>query len=53
LQKELKSPFVLAISEQFNIDETETANDNSSIYQFKRTPLPEEVVKLAAALIGR
>jgi len=52
LLAELKSPFVLAVSEQFNIDETASASENSSIYQFKRTPLPEEVVKLAAALIG-
>ncbi len=49
LQKELKEPFILAVSEQFNIDETVEGEVNSSIYTFKRTPLPEEVVRLAEA----
>jgi uncharacterized protein len=52
LARELKEPFILAVSEQFNIDETASGSDNSCIYPFKRTPLPEEVVKLATALIG-
>ena len=47
LRKELREPFVLAVSEQFNTDETEEGVINSSIYVFKRTPLPEEVVRLA------
>jgi predicted nuclease of restriction endonuclease-like RecB superfamily len=47
LRKELTAPFVLAISEQFNTDETADDTINSSIYLFKKTPLPEEVVRLA------
>ena len=46
LKADLKEKFLLAVSEQFNIDE-EQADVQPSIYRFKRTPLPEEVVKLA------
>lgn len=53
LQRELKAPFVLAVSEQFNIDEAASENANAAIYQFKRTPLPEEVVRLANEKILR
>ena len=42
-----KEPFLLAISEQFNIDEEAGENAHRFIYQFKRTPLPEEVVRMA------
>lgn len=49
LQSELKEPFVLAVSEQFNIDEALAEFGDAAVYQFKRTPLPEEVVRLAAA----
>jgi predicted nuclease of restriction endonuclease-like RecB superfamily len=52
LQKELKEPFILAVSEQFNIDEADEGEVNSSIYVFKRTPLPEEVIRLAEVVIG-
>lgn len=47
LRADLKEPFVLAISEQFNIDEAMSEVGGASVYQFKRTPLPEEVVRLA------
>ncbi len=47
LRDELSERFVLAVSEQFNADETADSEINASIYVFKRTPLPEEVVRLA------
>ncbi len=50
LKSELKESFLLAVSEQFNIDE-EMPEVQQSIYRFKRTPLPEEVVKLAEQAI--
>lgn len=51
LKADLKEPFLLAVSEQFNIDE-EMPDVQQSIYRFKRTPLPEEVAKLAALQLG-
>jgi uncharacterized protein len=53
LAAELKSPFVLAVSEQFNIDEALADDWGGHIYRFKRTPLPAEVVKLAEAQLRR
>jgi predicted nuclease of restriction endonuclease-like RecB superfamily len=53
LQGELKEPFVLAVSEQFNIDEALAEFGNAAIYQFKRTPLPEEVVRAAEGQVNR
>jgi uncharacterized protein len=51
LKTHLKEPFLLAVSEQFNIDE-EMPEIQKSIYRFKRTPLPEEVAKLAGQQIS-
>jgi uncharacterized protein len=51
LRSDLGEPFILAVSEQFNTDETDDGSVDSSIYVFKRTPLPEEVARLAAAQI--
>ena len=46
-----KVPFLLAVGEQFNIDENPEESWGSEIYRFKRTPLPGEVVRLAAKLL--
>jgi uncharacterized protein len=51
LSRELDSPFILAVSEQFNLDEAEDENWGQHIYRFKRTPLPAEIVKLAKSQI--
>jgi uncharacterized protein len=47
LSRELDAPFILAVSEQFNIDEAADENWGEHIYRFKRTPIPGEIVKLA------
>ena len=47
----MSEPFVLAVSEQFNTDETADDAINSSIYLFKKTPLPEEVVRRAESVL--
>lgn len=52
LRKELKEPFLLAVSDQFNIDE-EVGEVIKGIYRFKRTPLPDEVARLASEAISR
>jgi uncharacterized protein len=54
LVKEHPEPFILAVSEQFNIDEALADDWSTNIYRFKRTPIPGEIVKLAEAqLAGR
>jgi len=52
LTSELDGPFVLAVSEQLNIDESLAEEWGSHIYRFKRTPLPAEIVKLAEAQLA-
>lgn len=52
LTAELDGPFVLAVSEQFNIDESLADEWGGHIYRFKRTPLPAEIVKLAQAQLA-
>jgi predicted nuclease of restriction endonuclease-like RecB superfamily len=52
LVSELAEPFVLAVSEQFNIDESSADEWGGHIYRFKRTPLPAEVVRLAEAQLA-
>jgi uncharacterized protein len=53
LVKEHPEPFILAVSEQFNIDESLADDWSTSIYRFKRTPIPGEIVKLAEAQLAR
>src|SRR3954470_7420073 len=52
LVAELDGPFILAVSEQFNIDEAAADEWGGHIYRFKRTPLPAEIVRLADAQIA-
>ena len=52
LTAELDGPFVLAVSEQFNIDESLADEWGGHVYRFKRTPLPTEIVKLAEAQLA-
>ena len=47
IRSEVKAPFVLAVSEQLNVDEAANDDWKTNIYRFKKTPLVDEVVKLA------
>ena len=47
LARELGGPFILGVSDQFNIDETLDEDWGEHVYRFKRTPIPGEVVRLA------
>src|SRR5262249_5041386 len=53
LVKEHPEPFILAVSEQFNIDESLADDWSTNIYRFKRTPLPGEIVKLVERQLAR
>ena len=51
LRKELGGGFILAVSEQMNIEESLADDLSAGIYRFKRTPLPDEIARLAEAQI--
>jgi|SRR5262245_17556458 len=53
LVNEHREPFILAVSEQFNIDEKLADDWSTNIYRFKRTPIPGEIAKLAEAQLRR
>ena len=53
LATEHPGAFILAVSEQFNIDESLGEEWGGQIYRFKKTPLPAEIAKLADSLIGK
>lgn len=52
LQKGLPGKFVLCISEQMRADEDDEAAFGNAVYRYKRTPLPEEVARVAALAAG-
>jgi predicted nuclease of restriction endonuclease-like RecB superfamily len=52
LQKGVPSKFLLCISEQMRAEEDEEATFGNAVYRYKRTPLPEEVARLAGLIIG-
>jgi predicted nuclease of restriction endonuclease-like RecB superfamily len=44
-------PFVLAVSEQLRVDEAELEGLPAGVHRFRQMPLPDEVVRLAAAAL--
>jgi len=50
LKRQLPGKFVLCVSEQFRADEADDTTFGDGVYRYKRTPLPDEVAKIAAAL---
>jgi predicted nuclease of restriction endonuclease-like RecB superfamily len=52
LQKGLPNKFILCISEQMRTDEDDEVTFGNAVYRYKRTPLPEEVARLAALVSG-
>jgi predicted nuclease of restriction endonuclease-like RecB superfamily len=53
LKKQMPGKFVLCISEQFRADKEEKVVDfGEGVYRYRKTPLPEEVVKIAERMIG-
>ena len=47
LQKVLPGKFILCVSEQMRADEEVEVTFGNAVYRYKRTPLPEEVARLA------
>jgi predicted nuclease of restriction endonuclease-like RecB superfamily len=52
LKRHLAGKFVLCVSEAYRADEADETAFGPEVYRFKRTPLPEEVAKLAATVAG-
>jgi hypothetical protein len=52
LRKHLPGKFVLCVGEQMRTDEADDTAFGAGVYRYKRTPLPDEVAKLAAAVAG-
>jgi uncharacterized protein len=52
LRRAIPGQFVLAVSDQFNTDESAEGELPPGVYRFKRTPLPDEVARRAAEQIG-
>ena len=47
LRRHVKEPFLLAVSDQLHIEETELSELPAGIHRFRNMPLPDEVAKLA------
>ena len=52
LSKGVPGKFVLCVSEQMRADEDSEVSFGNGVYRYKRTPLPEEVARLAALVAG-
>jgi uncharacterized protein len=52
LREQVSRPFILAVSDQLHIDESDLQGMPAGIYRFKNMPLPEDVARLAAELIA-
>jgi predicted nuclease of restriction endonuclease-like RecB superfamily len=50
LKKAVPGKFVLCVSEQFRADDADDAAFGNEVYRFKRTPLPDEVARIAAGV---
>jgi predicted nuclease of restriction endonuclease-like RecB superfamily len=52
LQKGAAGKFVLCVGEQMRADEDDEVAFGNAVYRYKRTPLPEEVARVAALVAG-
>jgi predicted nuclease of restriction endonuclease-like RecB superfamily len=52
LKKHLPGKFVLCVGEQSRVDEADEVAFGEGVYRYKRTPIPDEVAKVAAAVAG-
>ena len=52
LKRAIPGQFVLVVSEQYRTDEATEFTTGDGVYRFKRTPVAEEVAKVAAFVAG-
>jgi predicted nuclease of restriction endonuclease-like RecB superfamily len=53
LRQQVRRPFLLAVSDQLHIDESELEGLPAGIHRFRNMPLPDEIARLAANLLGQ
>ena len=51
LRQHVREPFLLAVSDQLHIDEAELKGLPAGIHRFRNMPLPDEIARLATALL--
>jgi uncharacterized protein len=51
LRREVRRPFLLAVSEQLHIDEAELDGLPAGIHRFRNMPLPDEIARLAGEML--
>jgi predicted nuclease of restriction endonuclease-like RecB superfamily len=52
LRQHVREPFLLAVSDQLHIEDAELEGLAAGIHRFRNMPLPDEVVRLAEALVN-
>jgi hypothetical protein len=52
LRQHAGGPFIVAVSDQLNVEEAELEGLPDNVVRFRNMPLPEEVAKRAAKLMG-
>ncbi len=53
LRQHLREPFLLAVSEQLKVDDADLEGLPAGIHRFRQMPLPDEIARLAAEVLGR
>lgn len=52
LRQHAREPFLLAVSDQLHVDDAELEALPAGVHRFRQMPLPDEVARLAAAVLG-
>ena len=52
MKEHARAPYILAVSEQLKIDESELEGLPAEVVRFKAMPLPDEIVKRAERMIS-
>ena len=52
LRRQVRQPFLLAVSDQLHVDEAELEGLPAGIHRFRNMPLPDEIVRLATELLA-
>jgi predicted nuclease of restriction endonuclease-like RecB superfamily len=53
LRGQTNEPFLLAVSDQLRVEDGELADIPAGVHRFRSMPLPEEIARLAAAVLGQ
>jgi len=51
LKQHIRQPYLLAVSDQLHIEEAELEGLSAGIHRFRQMPLPDEIARLATAIV--